>query len=95
LEFCNCTVGLDNKLYLQAESTLGKGSWNRVLKKYVPKMKELRARWRKLDNEFHDLCSSQSVIMEPRRKIWMRHMIHMGEKRKAYRVIVKRREKIF
>jgi hypothetical protein len=33
--------------------------------------------------------------MEPRKKIWMRHMRHMGEKRKAYRVMVKRREKIF
>jgi hypothetical protein len=58
-------------------------------------MEELIIRCRKLDNEFYDLCSSRSVIMEPRRKIWMRYMIHIGEKRKAYRVIVKIREKIF
>jgi hypothetical protein len=66
------------------------GSWNRVLEKYAPKMEELIVRWRKLDNEFHGLCSSRC-----HNGIKKENMIHKGEKRKAYKVMAKRREEIF
>jgi hypothetical protein len=47
--------------------------------------------WRKLHNkELHDLYSSPSIIrkIKSRRMRWAGHVARMGEKRKAYRLLV-------
>jgi hypothetical protein len=47
--------------------------------------------WGKLHNEeLHDLYSSPSTIriIEVRRMRWAEHVARMGEKRKAYRLLV-------
>jgi hypothetical protein len=47
--------------------------------------------WRKLHNEeLHDLYSSPSIIrmVKVRRMRWAGHVAPMGEKRKAYRLLV-------
>jgi hypothetical protein len=51
--------------------------------------------WRKLHNEeLHDLCSSPSKILmiKWRRMRWAGHIARMGEKRKAYRLLVGKSE---
>jgi hypothetical protein len=48
-------------------------------------------RWRKLHNdELHHLYSSPSIIriIKSRRMGWVVHVARMGEKRKAYRLLV-------
>jgi hypothetical protein len=47
--------------------------------------------WRKLHNEeLHDLYSSPSIIriIKSRRMRWAGHVVRMGEKRNAYRLLV-------
>jgi hypothetical protein len=47
--------------------------------------------WRKLHNEeLHNLYSSPSIIrvMKSRRMRWPGHVAQMGEKKKAYRILV-------
>jgi hypothetical protein len=47
--------------------------------------------WRKLHNEeFRDLYSSPSIIriIKSRRMRWAGHVVRMGEKRNAYRLLV-------
>jgi hypothetical protein len=49
--------------------------------------------WRKLYNEeLHDLYSSPSIIriIKSRRMRWMGHVARMGEKRNAYRFLVRK-----
>jgi hypothetical protein len=51
--------------------------------------------WRKLQNkEFHNLYFSSSIIrmMKLRRMRWMGHVARMGEKRKVYRLLVRKPE---
>jgi hypothetical protein len=65
---------------------------NRVLGKiFGTRGDEVTGRWRKLHNEeLHDWNSSPSIIgmMKSRRMRWTRHVARMGEKRKAYRLLV-------
>jgi hypothetical protein len=52
---------------------------------------EVTGGWRKLHNEeLHNLYSSQSIIrmIKSRRMRWARHVAHMGEELKSYRVLV-------
>jgi hypothetical protein len=58
---------------------------------FGPKREEVTGEWRKLHNEeLHDLCSSPSIIriMKARRMRWAGQVARMGEKRKAYRLLV-------
>jgi hypothetical protein len=65
---------------------------NRVLRRiFGPKRDEVTGEWRKLHNkELHDLYSSPSIIriIKSRRMRWAGHVARMGEKRKAYRLLV-------
>jgi hypothetical protein len=69
---------------------------NRVLRRiFGPKRDEVTGEWRKLHNkELRDLYSSPSIIriMKSRRIRWARHLAGMGEKRNAYRFLVRRPE---
>jgi hypothetical protein len=71
---------------------------NRVLKGiFVPKREEVTGGCRKLDNEeLRDLYSSRNIIriIKSRRMRWVGHVARIGEKRNAYRLLVKKnREK--
>jgi hypothetical protein len=51
--------------------------------------------WRELHNEeFHNLYSSPSIIrmIKSRRIRWAGHVARMGEKRNAYRILVRKLE---
>jgi hypothetical protein len=65
---------------------------NRVLRRiFRPRRDEVTGEWRKLHNEeLHDLYSSPSIIrvMKSRRMRWTGHAAGMGEKRKAFRLLV-------
>jgi hypothetical protein len=64
---------------------------NRVLRRiFGPKRDEVRGEWRKLHNEeLRDLYFSPSIIrIIKSRTRWARHIARMGEKRKAYRLLV-------
>jgi hypothetical protein len=65
---------------------------NRVLRRiFGPKRDEVTGEWRKLDNEeLHDLYSSPSInrIIKSRRMRWASHVVRMGAKRNAYRLLV-------
>jgi hypothetical protein len=65
---------------------------NRVLRRiFGPKRDEVTGGWRKLHNEeLHKLYSSPSIIrmIKSRRMRWAGHVARMGEKRKAYRILV-------
>jgi hypothetical protein len=55
------------------------------------KRDEVTGEWRKLhDEELRDLYSSPSIIriIKPRRMRWAGHVVCMGEKRNAYRLLV-------
>jgi hypothetical protein len=64
----------------------------RVLRRiYGPKRDEVTGEWRKLHNEERrDLYSSPSIIrmMKSRSMRWAGHVARIGEKRKAYRLLV-------
>jgi hypothetical protein len=70
---------------------------NRVLRRiFGPKRDEVIGEWRKLHNEeLHDLYSSPSIIriVKARRMRWTGHVARMGEKRKAYRLLVGKPER--
>jgi hypothetical protein len=65
---------------------------NKVLRRiFGPKRDEVTGGWRKLhDKEFHDLYSSPSIIriIKSKRMRWAGHVVRMGEKRNAYRLLV-------
>jgi hypothetical protein len=64
---------------------------NRVLRRiFGPKRDEVTGEMRKLHNkELHNLYSSPSIIrIKSRRMRWAGHVARMGEKRKAYRLLV-------
>jgi hypothetical protein len=69
---------------------------NRVLRRiFGPKRDEMTGEWRKLHNEeLHDLYSSASIIrkIKSRRMRWAGHVPRMGEKRNAYRLLVRKPE---
>jgi hypothetical protein len=47
--------------------------------------------WRRLHNEeLHNLYASPNIIMviKSRRMIWVGHVVHMGEMRNAYKILV-------
>jgi hypothetical protein len=65
---------------------------NRVLRRiFGPKGDEVTRGWRKLHNEeLHNLYSSPNIIrmIKSRRMRWIGHVVRMGEKRNAYRILV-------
>jgi hypothetical protein len=78
-------------LTLREEHRLGVFE-DRVLRRiFGPNRDEVTGEWRKLHNEeLHDLYSSPSIIriMKARRMKWAGHVVRMGEKRNAYRLLV-------
>jgi hypothetical protein len=69
---------------------------NRVLRRiFGPTRDEVTGKWRKLHNgELRDLYSSPSIIriIKSRRMRWSGHVARMGEKRNAYRLLVRKPE---
>jgi hypothetical protein len=69
---------------------------NRVLRRiFGPKRDEVTGEWRKLiKEELRDLYSSPSIIriMKSRRMRWAGHVVLIGEKRNAHRLLVGKRE---
>jgi len=65
---------------------------NRVLRRiFGPKKNEVTGEWRKLHNvELNDLYSSPNVIraIKLSRMRWAVHVVRIGERRGAYRVLV-------
>jgi hypothetical protein len=65
---------------------------NRVLRRiFGPKRDEVTGEWRKLHNEeLCDLYSSPSIIRIIKSWIirWLGHVVRLGEKRNAYRLLV-------
>jgi hypothetical protein len=65
---------------------------NRVLRRiFGPKRDEVTEGWRKLHNEeLHNLYSSPSIIrmIKSRRMRWAGHIVRMGEKMNAYKILV-------
>jgi hypothetical protein len=60
-------------------------------RKFGPKRDEVIGGWRKLHNEeLHNLYCSPKIIrmIMSRRMRWAGHVGRMGEKRKAYRILV-------
>jgi hypothetical protein len=58
---------------------------------FGPKRDEVTGEWRKLHNEeLHDLYSSPSIIRRNKARMmrWAGYVAQMGEKRKAYRLLV-------
>jgi hypothetical protein len=69
---------------------------NRVLRRiFGPKRDEVTGEWRKLHNEeLHDVYSSPNInrIIKLRSMRWAGHVARMGEKRNAYRLLVRKPE---
>jgi hypothetical protein len=64
---------------------------NRVLRTFGPKRDEVTGEWRKLhDEELRDTYRSPSIVrmIKSRRQRWAGYVARMGEKRKAYRLLV-------
>ena len=65
---------------------------NRVLRRiFGPKRDKEAGEWRKLHNEeLSDLCSLPNIVrvVKSRRMRWVGHVIRMGERRSASRVVV-------
>jgi hypothetical protein len=62
---------------------------------FGPKTDDVTGEWRKLHNEeLHDLYSSRSIIgmIKSSRMRWAGHVARMGEKRNAYRLLVRKPE---
>ena len=58
---------------------------------FGPKRNEVTGEWRKLHNEkLNDLYSSPDILraIKSRRMKWSGHVVYMGERRAAYRVLV-------
>jgi hypothetical protein len=61
---------------------------------FGPKRGKVTGGWRKLHNEeLHNLYCSPSIIrmITSRRMRWLGHVARMGEKRNAYRILVRKR----
>jgi hypothetical protein len=69
---------------------------NRVLRRiFGPKRDEVTGEWRRLHNkELYALYSSPNIIrvFKSRRLKWASHVARMGERRVAYRVLVRKHE---
>jgi hypothetical protein len=69
---------------------------NRMMRRiFGPKRDEVTGEWRKLNNkELRDLYSSPSItrMTKWRRMRWVGHVERMGEKRNAYRLLVRKPE---
>jgi hypothetical protein len=63
---------------------------NRVLRRiFGPKRDEVTGYWRKLHNEeLHNFYSLPNRMMKSRRMRWAGHVVRMGEKRDAYRILM-------
>jgi hypothetical protein len=84
-------MGAKPGLTLREEHRLGVFE-NKVLRRiFGPKRDEVTGGWRKLHNEApRDLYSSPSIsrIIKSRRMRWAGHVVRMGEKRNAYRLLM-------
>jgi hypothetical protein len=73
-----------------------RGFDNRVLRRiFGPKRDEITEEWRKLHNEeLSDLFSSCNIIgmIKSRRMKWAGHVERMGERKGAYRALVRKSE---
>jgi len=69
---------------------------NRVLRRaFGPKRDEVTGEWRKLHNEeLNDLYGSPNIVrvIKTRRMRWEGHVVHMGDRRGIYRVLVGKSE---
>ena len=69
-------------------------SENRVLRRiFGPKRDEVKREWRKLHNEeLNDLSCSPNIVqvIKSRRMRWVGHVVHMGERRGVYWVLVRK-----
>ena len=68
---------------------------NRLLRRiFVPKRDKVTKEWRNLHIEELNLYSSPSIVqvIKLRRMKWAEHVAHMGERRGAYRVLVRKPE---
>jgi hypothetical protein len=66
---------------------------NRVLRRiFVPKRDGVTGSRKLHSGELHDLYSSSSIIrfIKSRRLRWVRHVARLGEKRKTYRLLVRK-----
>jgi hypothetical protein len=65
---------------------------NRVLRRvFGPKRDKVTGEWRKLhDEELNDLYSLPNIVqvVKSRRMRWAGHVVHMGEERGVYKVLV-------
>ena len=65
---------------------------SRVLRRiFGPKVDEVTREWRKLHNEeLNDLYSAPNIVqvIKSRRMRWAGHVVHVGERRDIYRVLV-------
>jgi hypothetical protein len=62
-----------------------------VLTTSGPKRDEMVDGWRKLHTkELHNLFSSPNRMIMSRKMIWAGHVAHTGEKRNAYRILVRK-----
>jgi hypothetical protein len=70
---------------------------NRVLRRiFRPKRDKVKGGWKKLHKEeFHNLCSSLHIIrmIKSRRMRWLGHVVHMGEIRNSYKILVGKPER--
>jgi hypothetical protein len=76
-----------------AQSLIGKPLGKRPLS--GPSFRRATGEWRRLHNEeLNDLYSSPNIIrvIKSRRMGWAGHVARMGEKRGAYRILVRRPE---
>jgi hypothetical protein len=78
------------------DKSLGYIVYDKVLRRiFGPKRDEVTGGWRKLHNEeLRELYSSLSIIriIKSMRIRWSRHVARLGEKRNAYRLLVRKPE---
>ena len=57
---------------------------------FGPKRGEVTGEWRKLHNEEHNDLYSLNIfrVIKSRKMRWTGHLVHMGERRGVYRVLV-------
>ena len=67
---------------------------NRVLRKiFGPRRDEVTGEWRRLPNEdLNDSSPNIVRVIKSRRMRWAGHVVHMGEERGVYRVLVEKPE---
>ena len=67
---------------------------NMVLRRiFGPRRDKVMWKWRRLHNEeLNDLYSSPNIVwvIKLRRMRWAGHVVHMGEEREVYRVLVRK-----